>query len=123
MKKKLIKLSAKENTLVTKAAKSDPDSRPLTDKAWAKVKPALVRGRGRPLGSGVKQQVTLRIDTETLDFYKAKGEGWQTFINTVLGEIKREVKTISLVEKKIIKGTLVAGPAGKEKSAKTIIGA
>jgi len=38
----------------------------------------------------MKQQVTLRIDTEPLDFYKAKGEGWQTFINTVLGQIRRE---------------------------------
>jgi uncharacterized protein (DUF4415 family) len=94
----------------------------LSDKAWAKVKPTLTRGRGRPAGSGMKQQVTLRIDTETLDFYKAKGEGWQTFINTVLGQIRREVKTISLVEKRIIKGTLIGGSAQREKSAKAIPG-
>jgi len=43
MKKKLIRLSAKEDAAITKAAKSDPDSRPLTDKQWAKVKPSLTR--------------------------------------------------------------------------------
>jgi hypothetical protein len=66
----------------------------------------VVRGRGRPLGSGIKEQVTLRIDKDVLDFYKSKGEGWQTFINQVLGEVKRESKSISIVEKKLNKGAL-----------------
>jgi hypothetical protein len=43
-----------------------------------------------------------------LDFYKSKGEGWQTFINQVLGEVKRESKSISSVEKKLNKGALIA---------------
>uniref|UniRef100_B1XU60 BrnA antitoxin of type II toxin-antitoxin system n=1 Tax=Polynucleobacter necessarius subsp. necessarius (strain STIR1) TaxID=452638 RepID=B1XU60_POLNS len=86
---------------------ADPDNRPFTDEEWEKVKPTLVRGRGRPLGSGAKEQVTLRIDKETLDFYKSKGEGWQTFINQVLGGVKRESKSISTVEKKLNKGTLM----------------
>ena len=107
MKKKLIRLSAEEDAAVTKAAMSDPDSLPLTDEEWEKIKPRLVRGRGRPLGSGVKEQVTLRIDKDVLDFYKSKGEGWQTFINQVLGEVKRESKSISTVEKKLSKGALI----------------
>ena len=86
---------------------ADPDNMPFTDEEWEKVKPTLVRGRGRPLGSGAKEQVTLRIDKETLDFYKSKGEGWQTFINQVLGEVERESKSISTVEKKLSKGTLM----------------
>ena len=65
MKKKIIRLSSKEDVTVTKAANSDSDSHPLTDKQWAKVKPSLTRGRGRPLGSGSKEQVTLRIDSDT----------------------------------------------------------
>lgn len=108
MKKKLIRLSAKEDAALTKAAKSDPDSRPLTDKQWAKVKPSLSRGRGRPLGSGTKEQVTLRIDSDTLAFYKSKGDGWQTFINLLLGEIKKESKSIKAVEKRLINGSLVS---------------
>ena len=107
MKKKIIRLSSKENATVTKAANSDSDSRPPTDKQWAKVKPSLTRGRGRPLGSGSKEQVTLRIDSDTLAFYKSKGEGWQTFINLLLGEIKKESKSINQVEKKISSGNLI----------------
>jgi hypothetical protein len=51
MKKKLIRPSAKEDVAITKAAKSDPNSRPFTNKEWERIKPTLVKGRGRPLGS------------------------------------------------------------------------
>ena len=108
MKKKLIRHSAAEDAAITKAAMVDPDNLPLTDQEWEKVRPTLVRSRGRPLGSGTKEQVTLRIDKDVLDFYKSKGEGWQTFINQVLGEIKKEAKSISAVEKKIIRGNLIS---------------
>ncbi len=43
-----------------------------------------IRGPGRPLGSGAKTQITLRIDTDVLEKFKASGEGWQTRINDVL---------------------------------------
>ena len=108
MKRKLIKLNAIEDAAVTKAARSDIDSKPLTDLQWSKVKPTLRRGRGRPLGSGTKEQVTLRIDSETLAFYKSKGQGWQTLINMLLGEIKKESKSIKQVEKKITSGSLLS---------------
>lgn len=106
MKRKLIKLSPREDAAVTKAARSDADARPLTDKQWNKVKPSLSRPRGRPLGSGTKDQVTLRIDSDTLAFYKSKGQGWQTLINLLLGEIKKESKSIKQVEKKVSSGKL-----------------
>ena len=47
MQKKIIRLSYKENVAATKAANSDPDSKPLTGKQWIKVKSSLIRGRGR----------------------------------------------------------------------------
>jgi uncharacterized protein (DUF4415 family) len=108
MKKKLIRYSVAEDAAITKAAMSDPDNLPLTDEEWEKIRHRVVRGRGRPLGSGTKEQVTLRIDKDVLDFYKSKGEGWQTFINQVLGEIKNEAKSITVVEKRMIKGTLIS---------------
>jgi uncharacterized protein (DUF4415 family) len=67
MKKKLIRPTAEEDAAITKAAMADPDSMPLTDEEWEKVRPTLVRGRGRSSGSGAKEPVTLRIDKDVLD--------------------------------------------------------
>lgn len=39
--------------------------------------------RGRPPGSD-KVHVTLRLDKEVVDYFKAGGRGWQTRINEVL---------------------------------------
>jgi len=47
---------------------------------------ATMKKPGRPLGSGSKTQVTLRLDTAALDAFKATGTGWQTRINTLLRE-------------------------------------
>jgi len=71
-----------EDVAITAAAKSDPDAVPFTDSQWEQVKPLL--RRGRPLGSGTKTQITLRLDTDVLEKFKASGEGWQTRINEVL---------------------------------------
>lgn len=71
-----------EDAAITAAAMSDPDAVPLTDAEWVQVKP-LVR-RGRPLGSGIKTQVTLRLDVEVVDKFRASGDGWQTRINDAL---------------------------------------
>jgi uncharacterized protein (DUF4415 family) len=117
MKKKLIRLNAREDSAITAAARLDPDARPLTDKQWDKVKPSLMRGPGRPMGSGIKKQVTLRIDSDTLAFYKSKGSGWQTFINVLLGEIKRESKSIKLVEKRMVNGNLMSAQSSTKSKA------
>ena len=74
--------TAAEDAAITAAALADPDAVPLTDAEWAQVKP-LAR-RGRPLGSGTKTQVTLRLDVEVLAKFKATGDGWQTRINDAL---------------------------------------
>ena len=71
-----------EDAAITAAAMSDPDDMPFTDAEWEQVKP-LVR-RGRPLGSGSKTQVTLRLDVEVIQKFKASGDGWQTRINDAL---------------------------------------
>ncbi len=42
------------------------------------------RKRGRPAGSGNKQQVALRVDRDVLAAYRATGPGWQTRMNLAL---------------------------------------
>ncbi|HRA94357.1 MAG TPA: BrnA antitoxin family protein [Aestuariivirga sp.] len=49
----------------------------------------LVR-RGRPLGSGTKELVSLRLDKKALAAFKATGPGWQSRINdTVVRSARR----------------------------------
>ena len=78
----LILPTPEEDAAITAAAMSDPDAVPFTDAEWEQVRP-LVR-RGRPLGSGSKTQVTLRLDVEVVQKFRATGDGWQTRINDVL---------------------------------------
>ena len=83
-KRNLIRPTAEEDAVITAAAMSDPDAKPLTDAEWEQVRPLVRRGRGRPLGSGSKTQVTLRVDTDILEQFKATGTGWQTRMNDAL---------------------------------------
>lgn len=39
---------------------------------------------GRVVASGTKAQVTLRLDVDVVDKFRASGDGWQTRINEVL---------------------------------------
>jgi uncharacterized protein (DUF4415 family) len=71
-----------EDAAITTAAMADLDAMPFTDAEWEQVKP-LVR-RGRPLGSGTKTQVTLRLDVEVVEKFRATGDDWQTRINDAL---------------------------------------
>jgi uncharacterized protein (DUF4415 family) len=71
-----------EDAAITAAANADPDAVPFTEAEWEQVKP-LVR-RGRPLGSGTKVQVTMRIDADVLERLKSTGAGWQTRANDAL---------------------------------------
>jgi uncharacterized protein (DUF4415 family) len=82
LKNGIIMPTPAEDAAITAAALADPDAVPFTDAEWAKVKP-LVR-RGRPLGSGSKTQVTLRLDVDVVEKFRASGDGWQTRINEAL---------------------------------------
>jgi uncharacterized protein (DUF4415 family) len=78
--KKILRNTPEEDAQITAAALTDPDNLPLTDAELSQFK----RVRGRPLGSGTKEQVTLRLDTQILEQFRATGNGWQTRINDAL---------------------------------------
>ncbi len=76
-----------EDAAITAAALADPDNKPLTDEQLLNFKPH--GARSRPPTGGTKTQVTLRIDTDILESFKAAGAGWQTRINEALKDWKR----------------------------------
>jgi uncharacterized protein (DUF4415 family) len=78
----LILPTPEEDAAITAAAMSDPDAMPFTDSDWDAMKHTATRGR--PLGSGSKMQVTLRLDIDVVEKLKADGAGWQTRANAVL---------------------------------------
>ncbi|MBZ6416000.1 MAG UNVERIFIED_CONTAM: BrnA antitoxin family protein [Methylobacterium ajmalii] len=44
------------------------------------------RGRGRPRLDNPKRQVTLRLDADVIEGFRATGSGWQGRINAILRE-------------------------------------
>lgn len=51
-------------------------------KPFAEMFPDLARKiRGRPKADTPKRQVTLRLDADVLDYFRATGKGWQSRIN------------------------------------------
>lgn len=84
MSKKLIRPTDEEDLLITAAASNDADNVPLTDNEWNRVRATVKRGPGRPMGSGTKAQVTLRLDVEVIEALRATGTGWQTRANDIL---------------------------------------
>jgi len=78
------------------------DSPPLTTEQWKHARPlkevmpefveAWRRSRGRPKAANPKALVSLRLDSEVLEVFKAEGPGWQTRINKVLSDWARRHK-------------------------------
>lgn len=66
----------------------DPDDAPeLTDEHFVKADVyegnRLLR-RGRPVAENPKRQISLRVDAEVLERYRATGPGWQSRMNAAL---------------------------------------
>lgn len=45
------------------------------------VKIQIIGSRGRPVADNPKKQVTLRLDADVVERYRASGKGWQSRIN------------------------------------------
>ena len=88
------KAGFQEGRLYSKADWDDVSDNPeATDaelaqaRPFAEVFPALAASARRTRGkqkAPVKTSVTLRLNTETLDAFKATGKGWQTRIDAAL---------------------------------------
>ncbi len=73
---------------------NDGEVRELTSEDFKKMRPAsevlpkevlaVLPKRGRPPKINPKQQLTIRLNGEIIDFFKARGKGWQTEINNIL---------------------------------------
>ncbi|MDR4305819.1 BrnA antitoxin family protein [Chelatococcus sambhunathii] len=73
-------LTPEEDAAITAAAEADPDNPPLTDEDFARMVPS----RGRPRLERPKVPVTLRIDADVVERFKAGGKGWQSRMNEAL---------------------------------------
>ena len=75
--------SPEEDAVITAAAESDPDARPLTDAEWAAIRPR----RGRQT-SAREITVTIRLDADVVAAFKShaarQGTRYQSVINDVL---------------------------------------
>lgn len=61
----------------------------MLDRAEIRVGGQIVQ-RGRPpLGAQAKSSVTLRLDADVLESYRATGAGWQTQINADLRKVRK----------------------------------
>lgn len=77
-KRVLVAPSPEEDSLINAGIAHDPDTYELSAAEFKQLR------RGRPLGSGKKVQVTLRIDADVVERFKASGTGWQTRMNDAL---------------------------------------
>jgi len=74
----------KENSLRYLGSEPDDDIPDMSTDYWfERFKSAPVR-RGRPPAEIVKKQVTLRLDPDVIEAFKADGPGWQGRMNAAL---------------------------------------
>lgn len=87
-------LSDAEDRKIRRAIEQDPDTEEITPEMMARAKPfaealpelaeSIKRSRGRPRVQNPKQAISLRLDPEVIEKFKATGKGWQARINKAL---------------------------------------
>ncbi len=82
--RRLILPTVGEDKAIAVGIAQDPDT--YEPSAWEQ---SQMRRPGRPLGSGSKTQITLRLDTDLVNHFKATGSGWQTRINDLLRDASK----------------------------------
>lgn len=77
---RLIPPTAAEERDINRGIAADEDTYVPTDAEFAQMKPF----RGRPVGSGSRVSITLRLDKNVISRFRATGPGWQTRLNELL---------------------------------------
>jgi uncharacterized protein (DUF4415 family) len=72
----------KENAAITRAARSDQDAIPFSNKDWIRVKAKAQVGR--PHASVTKERITIRLSRDVVEQFRASGDGWQTRVDKAL---------------------------------------
>ena len=86
----LAKVDATTNDEIARQIAEDPDTAPeLTDEWFDKAdlhygEKLIRRGRGRPRLEAPKKLVSLRLDRDVIEQFRAGGPGWQSRINAAL---------------------------------------
>jgi uncharacterized protein (DUF4415 family) len=70
----LAAMTDEEDEAITRAAEADPDNPPNRPP----------KRMGRPPAALTKEVVTIRLDRDVVEYFKASGAGWQTRVNDAL---------------------------------------
>lgn len=91
-------LTDEEEAEIQRMIASDPDNPELTEKQLSQMRPfkevfpdlyeSILRSRGRPRVEKPKEAVTLRIDPDTLERFKASGKDWRAKMAKILDTAK-----------------------------------
>ncbi len=87
-------LTDEEEAEIQAMIASDPDNPEMTEEELKEFRPfrevypdlaaAIDRKLGRPKAKTTKKAISLRLDQEVIERFKAGGEGWQSRMNEVL---------------------------------------
>lgn len=91
---KLRALTDAQEARIQQGIADDPDNPEWTEEDFRKARPfaevfpelaeSIRKARGRPAVEQPKRQISLRLDPDVIDAFKATGRGWQGRINAAL---------------------------------------
>ncbi|MBL0935612.1 MAG: BrnA antitoxin family protein [Rhizobiaceae bacterium] len=96
-KKPIIEISDEEEARIQAGIAADPDNPEWTEENFRNARPfadvfphfaeSIRRARGRPSVEHPKKQVTLRLDADVVESFRAGGRGWQSRMNAALRKV------------------------------------
>ena len=88
-----ISLTDEEEAEIQRQIAQDPDAPELTEEDWAQARPATevepelvewsLRTRGKQKAP-TKELISIRLDPDITEYFRAGGPGWQTRLNDTL---------------------------------------